>query len=316
MTRKITTDFKPFTGSKIAQASGAVQLAPDRFIIIDDRKNKFFHALLDTHNRLTASELTFDNSNYFSLEDMEGVARKPDDSWIYVITSYSGSKKKRRRRLVRFQVQKNGNITGMESAENAVQLKDTIRACLRKRFNSLPKKFAFNIEGLSWSADAKELLIGLRSPVIEGQAIILRTSGIEKAFSNGSITFPNKDIATLDLHGGGVRAMAYISDLGGYLLVSGKGKEAVKDHKGKGRNKGYYLWFWDGRKPAREILRFPKTTGIPRDEIQPEAVCEVVLPDGITRTVLIVSDDGDLGENAAGKYWLLSQKDYTILQNL
>lgn len=176
--------FKNFAGKKIAQASGVAQLAPDRFIIIDDRKNMFFQAILHGENQLTATALKPDDSVSFSLQDMEGVAKKPTDSWIYVITSYSDSKKKRRRRLARFQIQKGDTISNMEKVKNAGKLKDQIQVSLRKRFGFLPKGYEFNIEAFSWAGDEQELLIGLRSPIIMGQAVIVRTKGIDQAFSS------------------------------------------------------------------------------------------------------------------------------------
>ena len=109
--------------------------------------------------------------------------------------------------------------------------------------------------------------------------------------------------------------MGYIPDLAGYLLISGKGEEAVDDYKGGGKEGGYFLWFWDGKKSAREILCFPKITDIPGDEIQPEGLCAVTFRNGGTKSILIVSDDGDLGDDTPGKYWLLSPEDYGILKS-
>ena len=256
MNKQIIAKFKQFAGKKIGQASGVAQLAPGRFIIIDDRKNMFFQAILQGEDQLIASSLKLDNSVSFSLEDMEGVTKKLTDSWVYVITSYSNSKRKRRRRLARFQIQKDDIICNMEKVENAEKLKDQIQSVLKKRFGFLPKKYEFNIEALSWAEDGQELLVGLRSPIIMGQAVIVRTKGINQSFFNDELTFSKKDITTLDLKGGGLRAMAYIPDLSGYLLISGKGEEAVDDYKGEGKKGGYFLWFWDGEKqPGKfEIL--------------------------------------------------------------
>jgi hypothetical protein len=314
MGKQMNATFKNFTGKPIAQASGVAQLAPDRFIIIDDRKNMFYQAILHSKGQLTVTALKPDNSMSFSLQDMEGVTIRPTDPWIYVITSYSDSKKKRRRRLARFQVQKDGNIGKMEKVKNAENLKNQIQISLHKRFKHLPKKYAFNIEALSWTKDGQELLIGLRSPIIMGQAVILRSKGINQAFSSGELTFPTRDISTLDLKSGGIRAMAYFPDLNGYLLISGKGDEAINDYDGKAKRGRFFLWFWDGTHSAREILHFPKTANTPKDEIQPEGLCAVTFRDG-TKSVLIGSDDGDLGDKATGKYWLLSPEDYDILKS-
>ena len=315
MNRQIIVKFKNFAGKKIGQASGVAQLAPGRFIIVDDRKNMFFQAILHDEDQLIASALKLDNSVSFSLKDMEGVAKKPTDSWIYVITSYSDSKKKRRRRLARFQIQKDDTICNMEKVENAEKLKDQIQSSLRKQFGFLPSKYEFDIEALSWAGDGQELLIGLRSPIIMGQAVIVRTRGIDQAFSGDGLTFSNKNITTLDLKGGCIRALAHIPDLDGYLLISGKGEEVVDDYEGEGEEKGSFLWFWNGKNSAKEILRFPKTTNTPRDEIQPEGLCAVTFRNGTTKSVLIVSDDGDLGDDTPGKYWLLSPEDYGILKS-
>ena len=257
--------FKNFTGKIIAQASGVAQLAPDRFIIIDDRKNLFFQAILHGENQLTATALKLGDSVSFSLQDMEGVTKEPTDSWIYVMTSYSDSKKKHRRRLARFQIKKGDTISKMEKVTNAGNLKDQIQVSLGKQFEFLPKKYEINIEAFSWAGDGQELLIGLRSPIIMGQAVIVRTKGIDQAFSSNELTFPNKEISTLDLKRGGIRAMAHIPDLNGNLLVSGKGEEVVDDYNGEGEENGYFLWFWDGMHSVKKNLHFPETTDTPGD---------------------------------------------------
>lgn len=315
MSRQIFAKFKKFAGKNIREASGVAQLGPDRFIIVDDRKNMFFQAVLQDDDQLTATALKPDESVSFSLLDMEGVAKKPDDSWVYVITSYSDSPKKSRQRLARFQIKEDNSIGNMEKVENAKGLKESIQNSLRNRFEFLPRKYPFNIEGFSWAADGQELLIGLRSPIIRGQAVIVRTKGLDHAFSRDKLTFPEKEITSLDLKNRGIRAMAHIPDLEGYLLISGKGEEVIEKVKGEGDKDGYLLWFWDGKGSVKEILRFPKATGKKKDTIQPEGLCAVTSRNGKTASVLIVSDDGDLGDNAQGKYWLLSPTDYGILKS-
>lgn len=313
MSREIVMEFKKFTGARIAEASGIAQVAPDRFIIVDDRKNKFYQATLHAEDQLTASALKLDDSISISLQDMEGVTKKPIDSWIYAITSYSGSNKKRRRRLVRFQIQTDDIISNMESVENSYGLMDQIQTCLRKRFEFLPSGCQFDIEAFSWAKDGQELLIGLRSPIIMGQAVIVRSQGIDNAFLGNKLNFSDKEISTLNLKGGGVRAMAYIPDLKGYLLVSGKGEEVVGDYSGDGEE-GYFLWYWDGKHSVKEILRFPATTDTQGDEIQPEGLCAVTYRNGTDKSILFVSDDGDLDADTPGKYCLLSPEGYCILK--
>jgi hypothetical protein len=75
----------------------------------------------------------------------------------------------------------------------------------------------------------------LRSPIIMGQAVVVRTKGINQSFFNDELTFSKKDITTLDLKGGGLRAMAYIPDLAGYLFISGKGEEQLMIIEVKGK---------------------------------------------------------------------------------
>lgn len=84
-----------------------------------------------------------------------------------------------------------------------------------------PKDKGLNIEALAAYPDGSGLLIGLRNPIFNGQTLALHLKN-PKALITGKETVSRFDAPILlDLHGLGLRAMAYSSDRKSYLLVAG-----------------------------------------------------------------------------------------------
>ena len=279
--------FRKF--EQIYEPSGVQQLPDGRFVVVEDEA---VHPLdvfsLQPDGQLTEQPLyrsslfSWSSSNRVlnTLEDLEAVA-VDDQARIYAITSHSrkenGKRDDKREQLVRFgldgeQVVDFKVMRGLRKkiSRQHESLKDATRIRDVKDGNG------FNIEGLSFDAARQKLLIGLRSPLAGSKAIIVVLENPRAVFDLDEKPRISDRLITLDLAGGGIRAMSYDPHLGGFLIISRK------------PGKSFKLWLWSGdadESPQR--LRIP---GI-KNLRQSEGITPVIL-DGNPAGILIVSDDG------------------------
>ena len=148
-----------------------------------------------------------------------------------------------------------------------------------------------NIEALEITPDGKRLLFGFRSPLQDGLALIASVENPAAIFEADAAPQVSGDLATLNLAGHGIRGMAFLASLGGYLVISGPTSR---------EDENFGLWFWSGLPgaPARRVT----VPGL-QDLAHAEGVSPAVL-DGATR-IVIVSDDGDRKAGRFAQFVLL-----------
>lgn len=286
--------FRPLTG--IYEPSAIQQLPDGRFLVVEDEKQHPFSLLTLADDGSVARVVPLERSQlaaddpFRKLDDLEGLAIDPAGN-LYAITSHSrdgdGDTKKSRDRLVRFRV------TGDRAGDTAVC--GSLKAALVAAHPALVAAAAvpdvkaeggLNIEALEFTPDCAQLLIGLRSPLLDGRAIVARIGNPATLFAAGAV--PHIEIlSTLDLDGDGLRGMAYIPVLAGYLLISGPAAREQVHFK---------LWFWNGRVDA------------PAHRVTVAGLAGFEHAEGISaagRNIVIVSDDGDREAGRPARYLLL-----------
>ena len=121
-----------------------------------------------------------------------------------------------------------------------------------------------NVEGLAWDPNGGRLLLGLRSPVVQGQALIvpLKLRNPQGAFSFENMEVEGRKAIRLPLGGAGIRSMEYDELRKTFQLITGAGPDAEKiDFK---------LWEWSGNgesprlREAETFDRSLKPEGITR----------------------------------------------------
>jgi hypothetical protein len=148
-----------------------------------------------------------------------------------------------------------------------------------------------NIEAVEMAPDGQHLLIGFRSPLLDGNAIMARLDNPASAFATGAGARISPDLVTLNLGGHGLRALSWIPALNGYLLVSGPvAREQVQ----------FRLWYWSGR-PA-ESPRAAEVDGLHGFE-HAEGVTPAMI-NGQPK-IVIVSDDGSRSEGRPARFMVL-----------
>ena len=278
--------FHPLPG--IYEPSSIQQLPDGRFLVVEDEKEHPLSLVtLAADGSATTTALTAGLLQMFSpfwkMQDLEGLAADRVGH-VYAITSHSrdddGDEKKAREKLVRFRVEGNRVVDpkivdGLKSAltarhavlEAAAQVRDV------KSGNGL------NIEGLEFSPDQQRLLIGFRSPLREGKALVACVENLADVFEAGDAPRISPVLLELDLGGQGIRSLSYVPALGTYLVVGGPTSK---------KDAPFTLWSWSGE-PGAPVHRVtvPGLAGFEKTE----GICPAMI--GGVERIVFVSDDGD-----------------------
>jgi len=264
--------FLPMTG--LYEPSAIAQLADGRFLVIEDEKQRSFSLFsLGVGASVESTPLGpgwFQRSNAFwKLDDLEGLAL---DSlgYLYAITSHSrdddGDEKKARGRLVRFRIEED-RVVGPVVADGLKQALVATHPLLAAAAQLVDVKSGdgLNIEALEISANQQQLLLGFRSPLQGSLAIIASVENPAAMFESDAPPKVSSTLQLLDLGGHGIRGMAFIASLNGYLLISGPASRAQE---------AFGLWFWSGQpdSPARRV----SITGLSSFE-HAEGICPAVI---------------------------------------
>jgi pSer/pThr/pTyr-binding forkhead associated (FHA) protein len=137
-----------------------------------------------------------------------------------------------------------------------------------------------NIEGIAWDPDPgrERLLLGLRSPLMNNQAIIIpiRMADV-RSFNVDSIHLSDPPTIPVSLGGYGIRAIQYDSQIKAFLIISGAPDPLPKTE--------FKLWEWSGKRntdPTEIASLDPK--------MKPEGVTSVRI--GGKDYALVFGDDG------------------------
>jgi hypothetical protein len=199
-----------------------------------------------------------------SVIDLEGITT--DGAHFYVVGSQSKSKGGDLAGLVRFRFDAQGQrAEGVESISGLKRLLAENVAELRGMAEWKYKDGGINVEGLAWDARGRRLLLGLRSPVVDGHALVvpLRLRDPRAAFTSGNLEVEGAKAIRLPLGGAGVRSIEYDERAKAFRVITGAGPNSEK--------MDFKLWEWDGE-AERPVLR---EIGTYDRRLKPEGVTRV-----------------------------------------
>ena len=297
--------FAPLTG--LYEPSAIQQLPDGCFLVVEDEKEHSFSLLTLSSDGTAKSQSLgpgwFEGSDpFWKLDDLEGLAL---DSlgYLYAVTSHSrddaGAEKKSRDKLVRFQIKADRVVEPIvvNGLKHALIKAHPILAAAAQ-IEDVKSNSGLNIEALEITPDRQQLLIGFRSPLQGGHAIIASVENPAAIFEAGATPQVSNTLHGLDLGGQGIRGLAYTASLNGYLIISGPTSRRQGEFK---------LWFWTGRPgAAARRVTVPGLNGLARAEGVSPAVI-----DGVPR-IVIVSDDGNRKEGRFASFVLLSPEQLQI----
>ncbi|MGE0725773.1 MAG: DUF3616 domain-containing protein, partial [Alphaproteobacteria bacterium] len=269
--------------SGLCDASAAVALDPDHFVVADDERN-----VLQVYRRGAGAPvegLRRDLSGFLGTKpgkesDIEGAARLGDR--VYWITSHGtnedGEVQKRRHRLFATTVDPRTDglavvVVGRPYSrlvDDLVADRSLRRFHLRKAARTPPKgPGGLAIEGLAATPDG-DLLIGFRNPVPDGMALLVELKNPRGVVAGKRAKFGRSFL--LDLDRRGIRSIERVG--ADYLIIAGP----IDDER------PFALYRWSGIEGDR-----PRRIVTPViDGLQAEALFEV--PG--TAAVQVLSDDG------------------------
>lgn len=269
----------------LCDASAAVALGPEHFVVADDETN-----VLHVYRRSQADQVaTHDLSAFLGIKpgkeaDLEGAA--VIGTRIYWISSHgrnsAGKVQERRYRFFATDIVAGAPPSLRPHGQPYTRLLDDLTAAPAlaayrlAEAAALPPKAAggLNIEGLSATPDGR-LLIGFRSPVPNGRALLVPIENPAEVVQGRPARIGRA--IELDLGGGGIRSIDLVGD--NYLIVAGP--DAEDGH--------FSLFRWSG-KVGEAAAALPQ---IDLKGLQPEVVFEI--PG--SGQVQILSDDGTVLEN-------------------
>ncbi|NMM05858.1 DUF3616 domain-containing protein [Polaromonas sp.] len=290
--------FLPLTG--LYEPSAIQQLADGRFLVVEDEKQHSFSLVsISASGDVKSTPLNpgwFQSGNpVWKLDDLEGLALD-GLGYLYAVTSHSrdddGNEKKSREKLVRFRIEGERVVApvvvgGLKPALVAAHPLLAAAALIA----DVKSAGGLNIEALEISPEGERLLIGFRSPLQGSLALIASVENLSAVFEAEATPQVSNTLQTLYLDGHGIRGMAYVASLDGYLIVSGPASRG---------NVAFGLWFWSGQPDA--LARRVTVAGLAGFE-RAEGVCPAVI-DGVPR-IVIVSDDGSRKEGRFARLVLL-----------
>ena len=253
----------PFAGGKF-DASGVAEVpgAPGILFVDNGREGQVFWMELDQKGKQVGSINGL--SLGVSIEDLEGITT--DGTTVYVVSSQSRPKAIATEGLVRFKFDpRSKSIKDAESISGLKKFLVENVAELRQEAEKTGKDGGLNIEGLAWDPRHGRLLLGLRSPIVDGHALIvpLRLRDQRGPFSIDNMEVENSKAIRLPLGGAAIRSIEYDGRARVFRIISGAAENQDPTD--------FALWEWNGdeqQPKVRETKRFEKS-------LKPEGVARV-----------------------------------------
>lgn len=236
------------------EASGVAHVrGTDAVLFVDDgRPNEILWMQLGEDRKQAGAIKTIDIAA--SIIDLEGITT--DGEYFYVVGSQSKSKGADQAGLARFKFDAaSRRAAGTEAAAGLKKFLAHNVAELRGMENTKYNDGGINIEGVAWDSQNMRLLLGLRSPVVDGHALVVP---LKLRDQNAALTFDNVEVEggkaiKLPLGGAGIRSIEYDEPRKTFFLITGAGPNSEK--------MDFKTWEWSGNEltPAlRELDTFDR----------------------------------------------------------
>ena len=259
------------------EASGVVHVpGTNSVLFVDDgRPNEIFWLQLGEDRKQAGAIKTIDLAT--SIIDLEGITT--DGTYFYVVGSQSKAKGADQAGLARFTFDAaTQRVVGTQAATRLKKFLAENVAELRGMENTKYNDGGINVEGVAWDPQNKRLLLGLRSPVVDGNALVvplkLRDPKADLSFDN--LEVEGRKAIRIPLGGAGLRSIEYDNSRKAFFLITGAGPNNEKlDFK---------TWEWSGNAEAtglREISTFDR-------RLKPEGLTRVA--NGAGDFIFIVFD--------------------------
>jgi hypothetical protein len=231
------------------EASGVVQIpGTDAVLFVDDgRTNEIFWMRLGEDRKQAGAIKTIDIGT--SIIDLEGITT--DGVYFYIVGSQSKSKGGDLAGLARFKFDAaNQRAVNTEVASGLKKFLADNVVELRGMENTKYSDGGINVEGIAWDPRNTRLLLGLRSPVVEGQALVvpLKLRDPKAAMFIENLEVEGGKAIRLPLGGAGIRSIEYDKSREAVHVITGAGPNSEK--------MDFKFWEWSGNESAPTLREF------------------------------------------------------------
>jgi len=201
-----------------------------------------------------------------SFKDPEAITQ--GNSFFYLVTSQSDPKDGAQNALIRFDLNPE-----TQTLRNQPEIINDLRSFLLQNVAAISRDGALpgiegglNIEGIAWDPNNERLLLGLRSPQIGKQAVLipLKLRDPRGLFTRENLKIDEPNVIILSLDGHGVRDITYDPRLKNFLIISGAPETSPKTDFG--------LWEWTGQPDAKPVKLM-----MLEDKMKPEGITSVTI---------------------------------------
>jgi hypothetical protein len=259
-----STGFIPF--GKTVEASGVAFASGLNGVvfIVDSSENEAHWMQLDENGKQVGSIGQIPLGVTF--KDPEALTY--GNSFFYLVTSQSDSKDIARNSIVRFDIN-----TETKALRGQPEIITDFRSFLLQNVTSISAigaadgtKGGLNIEGIAWDPNNERLLLGLRSPQIGGQAVLVpvKLRDPRGPFTRENLKVDQPEVIVFPLEGHGVRDITYDTHLRSFLIISGAPETAPRTEFG--------LWEWNGQPDSK-----PGKLMTLDEKMKPEGVTSVTI---------------------------------------
>jgi hypothetical protein len=274
---KIKGEPRPFRGGPF-EASGVVgvQGAGGVLIVDDSRTDEVLWMAMDEAGNQLGDIKPVKLG--LTIDDPEGITT--DGTYYYVVSSQSRARSSGLAGLVRFKF--NPATATAEAVQAIGDLKAFLVANVTELHDMGSRKGradGINIEGLAWDAAGQRLLLGLRSPLVDGQALVvpLKLRDPRGNFSMDNLEAGARAALRLSLGGQGIRDIQYDERAGRFEIITGATEEQ--------KRVDFKLWEWDGQTAGSGV----REVGTFEHKLKPEGISRVSI--GNANFMLVVFDD-------------------------
>ena len=259
------------------EASGVAHVPnTDAVLFVDDgRPNEIFLMQVGEDRKQAGAIKNINIST--SIIDLEGITT--DGEHFYIVGSQSKPKGADQAGLARFKFDATSQrVVGTEAVSGLKKFLADNVAELRGMENTKYNDGGINVEGVAWDPHNARLLLGLRSPVVDGQALVvpLKLRDPKGALTSANLEVEDRKAIRLPLGGAGIRSIEYDESRKAFFLITGAGPNSEK--------MDFKTWEWSGNGASptlRELETFDR-------RLKPEGITR--FSNGAREFIFIVFD--------------------------
>ncbi|MGL1930156.1 MAG: DUF3616 domain-containing protein [Desulfotalea sp.] len=282
--------------SDLYEPSGVTYLADGRVIIVEDEGAKplrVFSFITNNGELALSSEAV--KGGEIKVDDLEGVTEGKNGE-VFLITSHSTSKKGKRKKIREQIIKLTIDPKQISNIQTFAHLRPLIQKHLKDSLKMKDHELEeINIEGMTFDASKEILLIGLRSPINNNEALVLSLLNPYDLFRKNQNPVFDDEIIHLDLEGAGIRSISYDKRHTRFLIAG-----EAKNKKGKLRSR---IWSWSGLQKDKPVrVDIPKIKGVKNIE-----GITIIDHEG-SSYLLFVCDNGNRKKDEGGRYGFIDVK--------